>query len=133
MTTVLLVDDEPSVTRGLQRLLRDEPYDVLSANDPAEALTLMESSPVDVIISDETMPGMSGSELLAIVRAKYPRCIRMMLTGDSSLTSSVRIIRDGAPYRFLCKPLSRDELTNALRQATERKDLEYRLQKLRAG
>jgi DNA-binding NtrC family response regulator len=132
MTTVLLVDDDPAVTRGLERMLRNEPYVVLIANDPADALALMESSPVDVVVSDETMPGMSGSELLAIVRAKYPTCIRMMLTGDSTLTSSVRIIRDGAPYRFLCKPVSRDELTSALRQATERKDLEDRLQKLRA-
>ena len=133
MTTVLFVDDDPLVMRSMERMLRDEPYVVLTANGSAEALALMETSHVDVIISDECMPGMSGSELLATVRAKYPSCIRMMLTGDSNLASSVRIIQEGALYRFLCKPLSRDELTHAIRQASERKDLEDRLQRLRAS
>ena len=133
MTTVLFVDDDTLVTRSMERMLRDEPYVILTANSPAEALALMETSPVDVIISDECMPEMSGSELLAAVRAKYPTCIRMMLTGDSGLASSIRIIQENALYRFLCKPLSRDELTQAIRQATERKDLEDRMQRLRTG
>ena len=133
MTTVLFVDDDALVTRSMERMLRDEPYVVLTANSPEDALALMETSPIDVIVSDECMPGMSGSELLAAVRAKYPACIRMMLTGDSTLASSIRIIQEGALYRFLCKPLSRNELTDAIRHATERKDLEDRLQRLRAS
>ena len=83
--TVLLVDDEKNVRSALRRALRHESCEILEAESAAEALRLLESRPVAVVVSDESMPGMSGTELLARVRAEYPETFRIILTGHASL------------------------------------------------
>jgi len=69
---VLFVDDEPHVTDSLKRSLRKEPYEVLSADSASEALKVLAREPVDVVVSDEKMPGMQGSEFLGRVCKLYP-------------------------------------------------------------
>ncbi len=120
---VLFVDDEPSVLAGLRRALHKEPYQVLCATSAAEALRLMAETPVDAVISDEQMPGMSGSELLAEVRRRYPETVRMMLTGNASLNTAIRAINEGAVYRFFTKPCNELDLATTIRHALEQKDL----------
>jgi two-component system probable response regulator PhcQ len=66
--TILLVDDEPNITDALKRALRREPFEFLTATSAAAAQELLAHQHVDVVVSDEQMPGMSGSEFLAIVR-----------------------------------------------------------------
>ncbi len=73
--TLLLVDDEPNVVAALRRLLRDG-YRILSASSGAEGLQLLATHPVDIIVSDQRMPGMSGVELLRQARQLYPETIR---------------------------------------------------------
>ncbi|NJN64993.1 MAG: response regulator [Acidobacteria bacterium] len=121
--TVVLVDDEPNVTAALKRRMRNEPYEVLMASSAREALTLFENQRIDLIISDEQMPGMKGSELLALVNQRYPETIRMILTGHASLDSAIRAINEGEIYRFFVKPCNEVDLIFSVRHALQQKAL----------
>jgi DNA-binding NtrC family response regulator len=115
--TVLLVDDESNVLDGLARTLRKEPYQIVTATTAAEAIEILQSTSIDVIVCDEQMPKVSGTELLAAIADTHPQVVRIMLTGHASPSLWQRAIREGAIYRFLCKPCSEIELTLAIRQA----------------
>jgi len=128
--TVLFVDDEPHVTAAIRRALRKEPYRVLCVNAPADALDRLRAEPVDVLVSDEQMPGMSGSELLARVRGEHPAVIRMMLTGHATLETVLRAVNDGGIYHIFIKPCNTVELAMTLRHALQRKDLIARSRRL---
>jgi DNA-binding NtrC family response regulator len=121
--TVLFVDDEPYVTEALKRGLRKEPYEILSAKSAAEALEIMAHKAVDVVVSDENMPGMSGSEFLSVVCRKYPDTIRIILTGHATLDAAIRAINEGKIYRFLTKPCNDVDLAVTVRQALQQKAL----------
>lgn len=127
---VLIVDDEPRVTEGMERALRKEDYEVISANSAERALEILRGEAVDVVVSDERMPGMCGSELLAIVAREYPETVRIVLSGQASLEAAVRAINDGQIYRFLLKPCNDVNLAITIRQALEHKDLLTRNQEL---
>ncbi|OGP50366.1 MAG: hypothetical protein A2Y79_11625 [Deltaproteobacteria bacterium RBG_13_43_22] len=120
---ILLVDDEPHVTEALKRVLHKEPYEILVANSGNEALQILAREPVTVVISDEMMPGMPGSEFLAQVYRRYPETLRIMLTGHANLDLAVRAINEGHIYRFLMKPCNEQELRITIRQAIQQKEL----------
>lgn len=108
--TLLLVDDEENVLRSLARLFRRDGYRVLAASSVREAFDLLASNPVQVIVSDQRMPDMSGTEFLGRVRDLYPDTVRMVLSGYTDLKSITEAINRGAIYRFLTKPWDDDEL-----------------------
>lgn len=114
---VLLVDDEPAIVDGLRVALRREPFATHGATSAAEALALMERVPIDVVLSDEEMPGTAGSELLARVRERHPDTVRVILTGRGSLTAAIRAINEGAIFKYLTKPCSPAEVASTLRAA----------------
>lgn len=116
---VLFVDDEPNVTIGIRRNLRRAPFEIYTANSPYEALELLETTPVDVIVSDERMPEMLGSELLAIVRRDYPDTERVILTGEASVSSAIDAINQADVFRFLVKPCNPNDLAFCVNQALE--------------
>lgn len=120
---VLFVDDEPNVTTALRRALRREPYEILSASSSNDGLELLAKTPVDVVVADERMPGMSGTEFLATVSQKYPDTIRMMLTGQATLDAVIEAINRGQIYHFFTKPWNPAELSNVIRQALEHREL----------
>ena len=128
--TILIVDDEPTITAVLRDALSREPYAILSAGCAEEALPILERKEVDVVISDEKMPGMSGTEFLAVVRKKYPDSIRMILTGHASLESAVRAINEGEIYRFFTKPCNVLDIALTVRKALQRRDLRKESQRL---
>ncbi|HUE09390.1 MAG TPA: response regulator [Steroidobacteraceae bacterium] len=128
--TILLVDDEPNITDALKRALRREPYEFLTATSGAAALQLLERLHVDVVVSDEQMPGMSGSEFLAIVRKQFPDTIRMILSGQASLEAAVRAINEGEVYRFFLKPCNPTDLIFTIQQALAHKRLEEQSRRL---
>ncbi|MBI4820780.1 MAG: response regulator [Deltaproteobacteria bacterium] len=133
---VLLVDDETRILDALRRSLIDEPFEILTANNAETALQILASQKIDIVVSDERMPGMAGSEFLTIVCRDYPDTVRMMLTGHASLDASIRAINDAEIYRLLLKPCGGFELALALREASEYKDLRtaaFRLLKLARG
>jgi len=128
--TILIVDDEPFITEILTEALSREPYVILTAGSAEDALHLLAQRQVDVIISDEKMPGMSGSEFLAVVRKEYPDTIRMILTGHGSLESAMRAINEGQIYRFFTKPCNVLDLAMTIRKAIQQNDLKKEIQRL---
>ncbi len=120
---VLFVDDEPSVTKALKNVLFEEDFDVLTANSADEALGILAEATIDVIVSDEKMPGMSGTELLAIVKDKYPDSIRLILSGQSNLDAAIHAINDGEIYRFILKPCNASDLAITIKQALQQHKL----------
>ena len=122
--SILLVDDMPAIRDMLAEAFSMEGYAVKTAGSAEEALKLLSGHPVDVIITDEKMPGMSGSQLLAVARKRYPNTIRMILTGQATLESAIRAINEGEIYRFFTKPCNVVDLMVTTRQALEQKRLE---------
>lgn len=115
--TLLLLDDEENVLRSLVRLFRRDGYQILTANSVAEAFDLLASNGVQVILSDQRMPDMSGTEFLTRVRDLYPDTVRMVLSGYTDLATITEAINLGAIYRFLTKPWNDDELREHIRDA----------------
>ena len=128
--TVLLVDDEPKVLAGLQRALYREPYEVLCACSAKEALHMLQARPVDVMISDQDMPSMKGTELLARVREQFPDTVRFILTGKATLEVAIQAINEGAVSRFFTKPYNNKDLAITIRQALQHKELMVEAQRL---
>ncbi len=122
--TVLLVDDEANVLSALTRALVDEECDVLTAPGGEQALKLLAEHPVKVVVSDERMPGMSGSEFLEIVRTRYPHTVRIMLTGHASIEAAMRAVNSGEIYRFFTKPWNDVEIQLSIRSALDKFNLE---------
>ncbi|MEO8223697.1 MAG: response regulator [Gammaproteobacteria bacterium] len=120
---ILFVDDEPNVTSALRRAFRHEPHEIFTAQSAAEALAILARTKVDVIISDERMPGMPGSVFLAQVRQLYPDTIRIVLSGEANLEDVVRAINEGEIYRFFIKPFNAADLSVTVRLALEHKQL----------
>ncbi len=117
MPTVLLVDDDDKVTRSLVRMLAREPFDVVTTNHPARALDILKAQPVDVIVSDENMPELSGADLLARIRADHPDVVRVLLTGGSDIRAAASAVNDGGVFRFLLKPCTHGVFVATLRDA----------------
>lgn len=114
---VLLVDDEPAILDGLRRQLRRS-FEVTTAVGGREALDLMRSeAPFAVVLSDMRMPGMDGAAFLAIVRERSPDTVRMLLTGQADMQSTISAINDGQIFRFLSKPCPADTVELALHDA----------------
>lgn len=117
LRTLLLVDDEEDILNTLKRLLRHSGYRILCATSGAAALELLALNEVQVIVSDQRMPYMNGTEFLSRVKALYPRTVRMVLSGYSDLASLTNAINHGAIFRFVTKPWDDDELREQIHEA----------------
>jgi len=115
--TLLVVDDEENVLNSLRRLLRGEGYHVLTAAGGDEALELLASNEVGVVLSDERMPGMSGTELLRRVRTMYPSAVRIVLSGYADVTTITDAINKGEIWKYITTPWESEELLTVLREA----------------
>jgi DNA-binding NtrC family response regulator len=121
---VLVVDDEESVREALSRILMSEGYTVVTAESGQQALELLQVKPVQLVISDQIMPGLSGIDLLKLVRVRHPRVLRIMLTGDTNRELPVRSINESEVYRFIRKPFSNADLRTIVSLAFEVSRLE---------
>lgn len=119
---ILIVDDQPLVLDVLKEILSRGPYDVMAAPSGEEALELLAHDPIDVVISDERMPGMQGSEFLALVRQRHPDTIRIILTGHASVDAAIRAINEGEIFRFLKKPVNSQDLHAAVKDSLAHKN-----------
>lgn len=128
--SILIVDDEPNVIISLKRVLVDEPYQIYSANNASEGMEILKKHTIKVLISDEKMPGISGSEFLSIVRQQFPNIIRIMLTGHASIDSAIKAINEGEIYRFFTKPWNDLEIKFTVRAAIDKYNLEEENQRL---
>lgn len=115
---VLLVDDEPRILSALRRALRREGWELLLAETSREALALVQERPVDVVLSDHKMPGMTGLELLGRVAECRPDAARMLITGWTEAVDEDDLRRVGV-RAILNKPWDDADLKLALRSAVE--------------
>lgn len=120
---VLLVDDDVNLLHALTRTLRHQPYELYTATSGEEALLILKGRDVDVIVSDEQMPGMCGSDLLVWVADSYPDVPRIVLTGRPTVATAIRAINEGSVTRFFTKPCNPARLGVAIREALEHRTL----------
>jgi len=128
--TLLLVDDEPNVLASLKRLFRRDGHIIYTANGGAEGLEVLAKQKIDVIMSDQRMPGMTGVEFLRAAKAQYPETIRIILSGYAELQYVTEAINDGAIYRFLTKPWDDEQLRAQVQRAFEHSELHEKNQQL---
>lgn len=117
--TVLIVDDEPNIAAALYRLLRRDGYNILRANGGAEGMRLLAENNVQVIISDQRMPGMSGTEFLSRAWKMYPATTRILLTGYFDLEALTEAVNRGAVMKVLLKPWEDKVLRRHVQEAFE--------------
>jgi DNA-binding NtrC family response regulator len=119
---ILIVDDERNTREGLQRALEDR-YDVLLAEDSQKAIQTLESTPVDVMVTDLRMPGVDGMDLLrrALSLTSPPVCI--MMTAYGSIKNAVQAMQAGA-YHYVTKPVNLDELELVIQRVLNSRRIE---------
>jgi len=122
--TLLIVDDEPNILAALRRLLRNEGYQLLTASSPQQALSLLAMNNVDVILSDQRMPGMSGVEFLRRAKELFPETIRIVLSGFTEIKSITDAVNEGAIYKFFTKPWDDQQLRDNIAEAFRTKELD---------
>jgi response regulator RpfG family c-di-GMP phosphodiesterase len=115
---ILLVDDEVAILDGLRRQLRKK-FTVHTANSGAEALEVLKTERVAVVVSDMRMPQMDGAALLSRVRQLHPNVVRILLTGQADTQSAITAVNEGQIYRFLTKPCPPEVLLEELGSAVE--------------
>ena len=121
--TVLFVDDEPNILAGLRRSLHRQHFHLLTATSGEAALDILGDQTVQLVVSDQDMPGMTGIALLREIRRRYPQVLCYMLTGKASLELAVAAINQGDIHRFFTKPCCIDELVCGLQQGLEHQHL----------
>ena len=113
---LLVVDDEPDVCDSVYDLLRRE-FRVLKANSAQEGFRIMQEEDVQIIMTDQRMPRITGVELLEKVKSRNPQAVRMLFTGYTDLESVIAAINQGHVFQFLKKPWQPEDLLAAVRQA----------------
>lgn len=132
--SILLVDDEPILLKCVRRLLRPlEKKGVIiwTSTSAEEAIELLSVHSIDVVVTDENMVGMSGTELLAWIARRSPETKRIVLTGDISVSIAMRAINHAGVHAYLTKPFNNTELLDAVLSALNTKDRESRVQAIR--
>jgi response regulator RpfG family c-di-GMP phosphodiesterase len=125
--TLLLVDDDATVLSALTGLLRQDDYRIFTATNAKAGFEILANHRVGVIISDQCMPEVTGTEFLRRVKQLYPGSVRMVLSADTELETVTEAINQGAIYRYLTKPWD----ANLLRAHIAEASREYvRLQKV---
>ncbi|MDA8155150.1 MAG: sigma-54 dependent transcriptional regulator [Actinomycetota bacterium] len=122
MTKILVLDDEDIVLKASRRVLESEGYAVETTASPENALSVIESSSVDIVLSDLRMPGMDGLEFLKKAREISPETEVIIITGQGTIKSAVEALKFGA-YDFIEKPLNPDQLKSLVARCLERKNL----------
>ena len=130
--TLLFVDDEPGILSSLRRLFRPQGYRIYIAESGAAGLEILAKESIDLVISDMRMPEMDGATFLKEVRSRWPKVMRILLTGYADITSTVAAINHGEIYRYIAKPWDDNEIVTIVREALERMHLEKENQRLSA-
>ena len=119
----LVVGDEPNILAVLKHLFRPVGFRRLTAASGAEALELLAAHPVDVILSDQRMPGMTGVDFPRRTKALHPHTIRMTQSVFTDLQSDIDVVNEGAVYKFLTKPWDDERLRGHVAQAFAQQEM----------
>ncbi len=128
--TILVVDDDPDMLRGLKRILEKGSFAVISAESGEKALRILESEEVDMVISDVQMPGMDGIALMERALQMRGDLPFLMITGFASVRSAVTAMKKGA-YNYISKPFNNDEILLTVNRALDSKMMQKELEELR--
>jgi EAL domain-containing protein (putative c-di-GMP-specific phosphodiesterase class I)/DNA-binding NarL/FixJ family response regulator len=123
---ILFVDDEARVVDGIRRALLRYPYTISTTTSPELALQMCHREHFDVVVADERMPGMLGSELLSVLAQESPTSARILLTGHATAEAAARAVNSAGVIRFLLKPCPPDELHEAIEAALKTTPFENR-------
>ncbi len=129
--TLLVVDDEVYILRAVAALLARD-FDVVTADNAEDAQKVFAQRPVDLLLTDQRMPRVTGIQLLEWVRTHYPKTVRLLMTGYAELEEAVEAINRGQVYYYLLKPWRTEELTQVLRNAADKFLLERNQEQLLA-
>ena len=131
---LLFVDDEESITKALYRIFRRQGYEIHTASSGQEGLKVLKEDkrPFSLIISDQRMPGMTGSQFLEKAKKIFPESIRILLTGYSDMDAIVNAINKGEIHRYITKPWNDDDLLIQIRQSLEQYELRVENKRLLA-
>ena len=121
--TVLCVDDEENILRALKRVLRKEDYNLLTAGSGEEGLKILTENTVQLVLSDQRMPEMNGTDFFAEIKDIYPDTIRIILSGYTEISSITESINKGHIYKFFLKPWNDENLKLEISKALEQYDL----------
>ena len=111
---LLIVDDEPLILSSLLRCLKNSRYEIITTQSGEEALRIMRVTNVNVVISDQSMSGIQGIELLLLAKKYRPQAVRILLTGNADIELAVEAVNKGEVFRFLTKPWDDVELKEAV-------------------
>lgn len=113
---ILFIDDEENNLISFKAVFRLK-YHVVTAINAADALQILETEPVEIIITDQRMPSMTGSEFLEKVLEKYPDPMRILLTGYSDISAVIEAVNKGKVFHYLTKPWNEEELDSTIQKA----------------
>ncbi|MCO4747821.1 MAG: sigma-54-dependent Fis family transcriptional regulator [Proteobacteria bacterium] len=128
-TTVLVIDDDPSLGRLLAHWLRRDGHKVLAAETAAEGLAALSRTLPDAILLDINLPDADGVELLAEIKARHPRTPVVMMTVDADVDMVVRCMQRGA-FDYVPKPIDRVKMFTTIRNAVEKAKTDLRIVQL---
>ncbi len=116
---LLIVDDENSILSSLKRLFIDEDFIIITANSGEEGLQKIEEHEIDLVLSDQKMPEMSGIEFLKKVRINHPHVLTILMTAQADIDNAVKAINDAGVYKFILKPWDKEDLIITIKRAFE--------------
>jgi signal transduction histidine kinase len=119
---LLIIDDEPEIVKALTRQFRRK-YKVFSTSNAREAFDILEREHIQVVVSDQRMPGMSGVEFFSRIKTKYPDALKLILTGYSDIEAVIGAINEGQIFRYVTKPWNPEELNVIVKEAFEKHEL----------
>jgi diguanylate cyclase (GGDEF)-like protein len=128
-SSLLIVDDEPYILNLLAALLKDE-FEVLTASSAEAARRVLTRRDIDLIVTDQKMPHMTGVQLLEWVRHKHPTTVRLLMTGFAEIEAAAEAINRGHIAGYIFKPWQNDELRHILREAARTAQMERSQQRL---
>lgn len=117
------MDDDINILNSLKRLLRKDGYTIFTSENTTEALDIFHDNSINMVLCDQRMPGMSGTEFLSVIREKYPDVIRIVLTGYTDIDTITESINKGHIFKFILKPWDDQNLRLEIRQGLDHYDL----------
>jgi DNA-binding NtrC family response regulator len=121
--SILCVDDEPNILSSLRRMFMLAGFVVEVAESGAQALQKLEQKEFHLVLSDMQMPEMNGTDFLIQVRKRWPKVMRLLLTGAADLKDAISAINEGEIYRYLTKPWNDEEVVSIVKAALENYEL----------
>ncbi len=119
---LLIIDDEIEITKALTRQFRRD-YNVFSTTNAEEGFAILEKENIQVVLSDQRMPGMTGTDFFSKIKDKYPDALKLLLTGYSDIEAVINAINEGQVFRYVTKPWNPTELDGIVKEAFEKYEL----------